>query len=350
MTALISYGGLRAAWTSLALTLASTAGLTAQSQEDEVDAHGYDKLRIEQEDKLLVPRELVDEVWRFLEAQFVEDEAFIRGIDPRFSAKWSEELFHDTYFDTPSMRLYDLQSGVRRRHRVNLSDPTDRKSGRELMQIKMNGISENQLERGELKFEIDRIPSTDWKDDRRPMLNMVKAKHHEAIYRRLMELGLDPQTMRPVLTIRDLRRRIYWLRDGQPFMSISHDQASASMWWAHAEFCEIEPELNEIGFTEADAATRAYMETVLERVVGEILAKVPSIRRDLSPKYNKAFDQIEAQLPFSRTLVRYRMQRTDYMYLIGGMLLVAAGGAGWLVYRLARARAAAKNTPGKLTA
>jgi CYTH domain-containing protein len=319
--------------------LAANPSLAPQSQEDETDAHGYDKVRIEQEDKLFVPADLVDEVWAFLQQRFVEDQAHVLELDPRFSSKWSEELFHDTYFDTPSMQLYAMKSGVRYRHRVNLSDPNDRKSGRELMQIKMNDISSNDLERAEIKFEIERRARPESVEDRHPMLGMVKPDHREPFKKRLVEMGLDPQSMRPVLTVRDVRRRVYLLKDGQPFMSISHDQASSSVWWAHAEFSEIEPELNEIGFTEADPATRAYMETVLHKVVAEILAKFPEIQRDLTPKYNKSFDRLETELPFFRFLVTTGMQSNDYMYLSGGVVVVAAVGAGWLVSRKRRAPA-----------
>ncbi|MGH7151458.1 MAG: CYTH domain-containing protein, partial [Planctomycetota bacterium] len=275
-----------------ALTLALAGGLAlpvgafAQSQEDETDAHGYDKLRIEQEDKLLVPAGKVDEVWAFLEERLVRDVDFLRQLDPTFTSTWSEELFHDTYFDTPTLQLHAMRSGVRHRSRVNLSNPADRKSGRQLMQIKRNDISANRLERGEIKFEIEPPQHPNSEEDRHPMLGRVKPEHREPFKQRLAEMGLDPQRMKPILTVRDVRRRVYILRDGKPFMSVSFDQASSDIWWARTAFCEIEPELNEIGFTEADEETRAYMETVLAKVVADIRARFPSITQDLTPKYN----------------------------------------------------------------
>ena len=118
--------------------LSLIAPLAAQSQEDETDAHGYDKMRIEQEDKLLVPEARKDEVWEYIRTRLTEDKEFLLSLDPKFTSKWSEELFHDTYFDTPSMQLHAMQSGVRHRKRENLTNPDDVKSGRELMQIKLN--------------------------------------------------------------------------------------------------------------------------------------------------------------------------------------------------------------------
>src|SRR5688572_26502151 len=233
-----------------------------QSQEDETDAHGYDKVRIEQEDKLLVPPGMEEEVWEYLRQRLTEDKEFLASLDPKFTASWSEELFHDTYFDTPSMQLYAMKSGVRHRKRENLSNPDDVKSGRQLMQIKLNDISSNELERAEIKFDIDRMPNRNTPEGRHPMLGRVKEEHREPFKERLVGLDLDPKSMREILTVRDIRRRIYLKKDGQSFMSISHDQASAELWWGRAKFCELEPELNEIGFTEADEATRAYMETI----------------------------------------------------------------------------------------
>jgi hypothetical protein len=148
--------------------------------------------------------------------------------------------------------------------------------------------------------------------------------------------------MKPILTVRDIRRRIYWKLDGKPFMSISHDSASSDLWWGKSELCEIEPELNEIGFTEADAQTRAYMETVLDKVVAEILARFPEIRRDLTPKYNKFVDRLEADVPFLRTLVRTGTQGRDTMFKLGALLLAGVLGLGWLV--LAKLRSPRKQT------
>jgi hypothetical protein len=324
-----------------ALLIAALAPLplAAQSQEDETDAHGYDTVRIEQEDKLLVPHELRDEVWDYLKQRLVEDTAFVQSINPAFTASWSEELFHDTYYDTPSMQLYAMKSGVRHRKRENLSNPEDVKSGRELMQIKLNDISDNDLERAEIKYDIEYPLEKSNPLDAHPMLGIVKPSHREPFEKRLTELGLDARSMKPVLTVRDLRRRIYWKKDGNPFMSISFDQASARVWWATAEFCEIEPELNEIGFTEADEQTRAYMETVLAKVVADIRTQFPAIQQDLSPKYNKSFDRIERTLPFARTLVRFGLQGNQGMY----MLICAGGLLAFVVYKeIARGKRSAR--------
>ncbi|MCI0587267.1 MAG: hypothetical protein L0323_10550 [Planctomycetes bacterium] len=274
----------------------------------------------------------MDSVWAFLQDRLVRDVDYLHPLDPSFTSTWSEELFHDTHFDTPTLQLHAMRSGVRHRSRVNLTNPADRKSGRELMQIKRNDISANQLERGEIKFEIERQAHPNSAEDRHPMLGLVKGEHRDLFKKRLAEIGLDPQAMKPILTVRDVRRRVYILSDGKPFMSVSFDTASSGIWWAKTESCEIEPELNEIGFTEAKPEKRAYMETVLHQVVGEILTRFPEIKSDLSPKYNKAFDRLEAQIPFLRSVVRLGMQARGGMVNLALILALGLCAAAWVAW------------------
>ena len=290
------------------------------AEEDDMSASGFDNLRIEQEAKLLVPNEIADDVLAWLKERYVENRSRIVEIDPSFTTYVHVEDFTDVYYDTPSLQLYAMQSGVRHRTRLNLTDPDHEKSGRELMQIKLNDISANDLERGEIKFRIEHIAAPRNAVDKHPMLGIVKKKDREPFQNRLAALGLDPWSMRPVLTVRDLRTRIYFNRADQPFMSISFDQASSKLLWAEYHFVEIEPELNEIGFTDADPETRRYMESILKEIVGEIQAAFPHIQSNLTPKYNKSFDALEAEIPYLRALVR-----ADLHHWRGLVPLVAVG-------------------------
>jgi hypothetical protein len=294
------------------------------AEEEDMSAAGYDNMRIEQEEKLFVPMEIQEEVLAWIKHRYVEDKTRLAELDPSFTASFDVEDFTDVYYDGPSLQILAMKSGVRHRKRVNLSRPEDEKSGRELMQIKLNDISSNELERGEIKFAIEYLARPTTPEDTHPMLGIVKKEHRELFKKRLVDIGLDPQSMRPVLTVRDLRTRVYIKRDGKPFMSISFDQARSNLLWGEYHFVEIEPELNEIGFTEADAETRAYMETVLHRVVQDILTKFPDIRQDLKPKYNKAFDRLEEDIPFLRSMVSIGLQDdAELLVVSGGVVLIA---------------------------
>ena len=311
----------------LALTLLGT-GSAARAEEEDMSAAGFDNMRIEQEEKLFVPVEIADEVLGFLKQRYVEDKARLAELDPLFSSYVDVEDFTDVYYDSPTLQILALESGVRHRTRVNLSNPEDQKSGRQLMQIKLNNISSNDLERGEIKFAIEHKARPTTPEDSHPMLGIVKEEHRELFKKRLVDIGLDPQSMRQVLTVRDLRTRVYIKRDKQPFMSISFDQVRSNLLWAETRFVEIEPELNEIAFTDADPETRRYMESVLGKIVAEIRAEYPQIQSNLTPKYGKAFFGLEAQIPYLRTLVRGHLHETESFasaVLLGIGVLVFAG-------------------------
>ena len=322
--------------TLLALVCAVPA---SRAEEDDVSASGFDNMRIEQEEKLLVPMEIADEVLAFLKRRYVEDKAHLAELDPRFGSSFQEEDFTDVYYDTPGLQLLARESGVRHRMRLNLTNPEDRKSGRELMQMKYNGISSNALERGEVKFAIEHKRRPGTPEDSHPLLGIVKQSHREPFKKRLVEWGLDPQAMRPVLTVRDLRTRVYISRDDRPFLSISFDQARSRLLWAQTSFVEIEPELNEIAFTDADPETRHYMESILAAIVSDIRAHYPQIQSDLTPKYNKSFTGLEAQIPFLRPLVRTHLHETEsFASLVLLALATLALGGLFTVQGIARRR------------
>ena len=324
---------LLAAATLAALAAGSTAPVgIARAEEEDMSASGFDNMRIEQEEKLFVPLDISPKVWTWLEQHYVKSAEAIRALDPLFTSYANDEDFTDVYYDTPSLQLLASQSGVRHRSRVNLTNPEDRKSGRELMQIKVNNISSNALERGEIKFAIEhKRPATP--EDTHPMLGIVKKEHRDLFKKRLVEIGLDPQSMRVVLTVRDLRTRVYIKRDGKPFMSISFDQARSNLLWGEYHFVEIEPELNEIGFTDASPEMRRYMESILHVIVGEIRAEFPQIESNLMPKYGKSFYALEAQIPFLRTLVRTNLHSGESLASVALVALAVVGFGGVLIWR-----------------
>jgi len=320
------------------------SSITGQTQEEEKDetgefgAHGFNIVRVEQEDKITVPADKADEVWAFLLHYLHEDTASLKKLDPNFTSYWSEELFIDTYYDTPSLQVHERRGGVRHRRRKNLTNPNDRKSGRELMQIKINDLSDNQLERGEVKYEIQYPKMINSPEDAHPMLGIVKPSHREDFKARLTKLGFDPHSMRPILTINDIRRRVYVRRNNEPFLSVSFDNASASTLWAKWHFYEIEPELNEIPFTEGDEATRAYMEKINTEIINTLMTKFPYLKRELTPKYCKAFNAFESQIPLYRLLIKAGMDKADYLIGAGALGVAVFAGCIVIVKRKVTAR------------
>ncbi len=107
------------------------------------------------------------------------------------------------------------------------------------------------------------------------------------------------------------------------------------MLWAKAELVEIEPELNEIIFTEADSAARHHMEDVNAQIRSALEQQFPELRQDLTPKYNKVFNQIRAQIPYIDTLIRVNLDRTSDFWSIAGLLaFLLVGGVVFAVRSL----------------
>jgi hypothetical protein len=299
-----------------------------EEQESEFSARGFNVMRIEQEDKITVPPDQAEAVWEFLHEHLIKDTTALKQLDPNFTSFYYVEDFTDTYYDTPELQMLAMQHGVRHRRRKNLTNPNDRKSGRELMQLKLNNITDNPLDRGELKYTIEYPAKIKNAEDQHPLLGIVKPSHREDLKQQLVKLGVDPHAMRPILTIRDLRKRIYILHNKKSFMSISLDFAASEMMWAKFKVVEIEPELNEVAYTEADSATRARMEAIGAKISETLMAKFPDLKRELTPKYGKAFNAFEAQIPFLRFLVKMNMNTMDSVAGIAllGIAIVTGGG------------------------
>ena len=49
------------------------------------------------------------------------------------------------------------------------------------------------------------------------------------------------------------------------------------------------------------------MESINKMIVDDILKQFPGIKRDLTPKYNKAFSYFEEKIPFLRLLIRFNL-------------------------------------------
>lgn len=284
-------------------------------QSSEFNAGGYNVQRIEQEDKLTVPEDKISEVWDFLYDHYVKDPSTIKKLDPDLASFASDEDFADVYFDTPQLELLQKQNSVRHRKRINLTNASDVKNNRELVQIKVSGISDNKLERGEYKFELGSVQGIGKFEDKLPLFETIKPGQGEGFEERLVDLGIDTKDLRPIFTLEDKRKRIYFNFKDKPYISLSLDHATARIWWAKADFVEIEPEINEITFTEGDAATRQYLEELNTTIIKELKEELPYLKSDLTPKYNKAFNELEKQTPYLRLLIKTNLHLRDPLTL-----------------------------------
>lgn len=257
--------------------------------QDTVGYHGL--MRVENEYKLQVPDELADSLWKWLAVEFGPERCVLRQEDPTFRAALALDRMVDQYFDDARLHLLHSGNGVRLRSRQVLSDTLDRKHGRRLMQVKINRVDDNALNRGEFKFKPDTLISDTASDpmERHPFYGLVLPSHRDSLRNILERHRIVGDSLRPTALIDQLRRRIYISRDTVPFATLSLDDVTGIMDGGTCHYHELELELNENGYTGSDSIERAVMEHVNGFVKAHIVKHWPAVHQDQRSKYAKVF-------------------------------------------------------------
>jgi hypothetical protein len=311
-----------------ALLVVALGGTVFAQGTGEFSAHGANVVRVENEAKLKVPREITEDVWTWLRARYA-DSSFLNRDGHAFTSTFGDEQFIDRYFDTPDLKMLGWKSGVRHRSRIVMEGSAMRKDGRQLIQLKLNRLDATGLERSEIKYTVD-PPAGVEPENEKSLLALVDNSDRVALAGRLVEAGVNPSDLRPMLTINQNRRRVYVADQQGALATITLDMVSADAWWQAVRFTEIELELNEIRYTEADDKTREWMNVMNRAIQADLTAKFPAIVQDQTPKYNKAFAAVEEGMPLGlplRRMIGWQLTSTD---VLGSGLLVI-GGLGLLV-------------------
>ncbi len=298
--------------------------------------------RVENEYKLSVPDAELEAVRSYLRERYgAGPDSLLPELGEGFAARFSDERFVDQYFDTPDLDLLRAECGVRRRQRWNLDDPAgDVKHGRELVQLKLHRPDDAELlNRTEVKFKVDPPRPAKGALDRHPLLGLVDRDDRPPLAQALERYGVDARRLQPLLTIEQRRWRVYLSRRGAPFATLTLDEV-ASRWFAWTvAFVEVEIELNEVAYTEADPAQRGDMEAISQRLADDLLRAFPSIEQNQTPKYNKVFAGFAAQVSGFESLVPHREALTVAL-IVGSLALLGAAAAGARRLRARRARRA----------
>ena len=302
----------------LIILLPFTGSAQNSTNQESNSTSGYNTQRIEEEEKLSLPADKATEVWNFLVTHFVQDQKYLISVDPLLSATSSTEFFIDTYFDTPDLQMLAKSSGIRYRQRSNLTNKSDVKDGRELVQIKINNISENKLQRAEYKFKVTVPNNSGEYREEPPILALIDSTQLDDFKSRVASLGLDANKLKKILTLEDTRQRIYIKRADQTIISLSLDHVQATVWGKKTEFWEIEPEINEVAFTDTDETGRKYLQELNNKFIQKIKDELSYIQSDLKPKYNKTFECFEKQLPFWKFYLKHQ----QLIYLSAIILLI----------------------------
>ena len=100
-------------------------------------------------------------------------------------------------------------------------------------------------------------------------------------------------------------------------------------------------ELNEIGYTEADAEGRKFMERMNNEMKRDLLAAFPRIVQDQTPKYNKAFNGFNEQFLFFPVALKTGAPCEATL----GVAILALAAAGVVVIQMKRRTASDGQPP-----
>ena len=283
-------------------------------QAEESNPGDTNAVRVEDDFSLHYPAGKSDEIIEYLKKKYVSDRTAVKTMGPEFTASFGDEDFTDTYYDTRRLDLLKRKTGLRHRLRVNLLDSEDKKSGRELIQLKVSGGDKiadagSDASRNELKFEVTRTPSSGKKaEDNHRLLGYLEADQRLLLARRLKDLvQTDAADTRPILTIEQRRRRVYIERDGETFVSFSVDDVATKRWWARVNFSQMEIELNELAFTNAGEPEREQMRKLRESLITDLTARFSYLEVDSDTKYEKAYNLLAARIPWLSRLIRWNI-------------------------------------------
>lgn len=253
--------------------------------------------RLESEFKLDVPSGQANAIWKYLQTAYGPGGKMIGSLGAEYQATFAVEKFVDRYYDTSDLRLLKRQEGLRHRSRSILAGSDFRKDNRQLVQLKLSNGGDGVV-REELKFEVrDNVASRRLPGDEIPVVGLIKRSQRPGFLEALALSGIDPADLRQTITLLQTRSRAYISHRGQPFATITVDEASVHHWYASTSFEELEMELNEIAYTEADEASRAQMLEINTRLKADLFSAFPGLRQDQTPKYNKAMQRMAAVMP-----------------------------------------------------
>lgn len=274
----------------------------AQDAQEETD---HNAIRIENEFKLAVPKDIEEQVWIYLTSKYdtSKEGSVLLSLNKKFKSKISEEYFIDRYFDDSDLTLLSNHNCIRHRTRHILNDPNHKKNGRSLVQIKLNNISDRHiLSRGELKYKV--------RDDltnplKTPVLGLMKKNDLMDFLNNVATFNLVTGSLKERLVLKQNRRRVYIELSGEPFATITLDDVTSEKFFQKMSFTELEIELNEINYTNASADERKKMQEASSQIMSEILKSFPSIQQDQTPKYNKIYNQLISKSILFKYIFRF---------------------------------------------
>lgn len=291
------------------LELGAQEALDFAISQDRHEAHGYgaDSARVDSQITFRIPDGQAGAVYEYLKGKYVGQSGILKEQFPELNLHGQPmsdvSIFTDEYYDTPTLDLYRTTNSTRHRIRVNTTNPEDRKSGRELVQMKLTPPSQFTL-RSEYKYKVKRSGKHKTLDDMHPLLYLISKAQREDFKKVFTDAGIDPYTLKHVFTIRQTRSRGYFNWDDTNIMSFSVDEGSAGVLWAKGSFASVDLGLVEIAYTEADEARRQKMWEIRDAIVEDLLEHFPGLTQTSNSKYGIVLTQLMHEIPLIPALFR----------------------------------------------
>ncbi len=269
---------------------------------------GTESARVDSQVTLRIPAEQAQAVYAYLRRTYADSPAALQAAFPDLGLRGDPKVdvseFTDVYFDTRDLALFGTLNTVRFRTRINTTDPKDRKSGRQLVQIKATPAGNFEM-RSELKFEVK--PTHKFRDatDAHPLLRLVDRSQRNDLMHAVRQMGLDPYSLRQSITLRQTRSRVYLYWGDRNIVSFSVDEYRSRVLWASTSAASVDIGLVENVYTEADEATRRQLWAIREYLVADLRREFPALTPTQTEKYSIALGDLLEKLPAFRFLRRY---------------------------------------------
>ena len=152
-----------------------------------------------------------------------------------------------------------------------------------LLQLKLPTADTTGVARQEIKFNpYKKVKSSDRKATH-PFWRNVKPGDREEVQLLLGQLQVSGDDLAPEVKLKQIRRRAYVSQNGLPFMTATLDRVQY-FYFPYPEFTELELELNEILYTEADFDQRQAMESINQTIRDRLFLEFPDLQQDQNPE------------------------------------------------------------------
>lgn len=279
-------------------------------QQHEASGYGADSARIDSQVTFRIPNGQAGAVYEYLKGKYVGQTGILAeqfpGINLHGQAMSDVSIFTDEYYDTPALDLYKTRNSARHRTRVNTTNPQDRKSGRELVQMKVTPPDRFDL-RNEYKYKVKHNKKQRTPDDMHPLISLISMSQRADFKKVFTDAGFDPVSLKHVFTIQQTRSRGYFNWDDTNIMSFSVDEGSADVLWAKGTFASVDLGLVEIAYTEADEAKRQKMWAIRDAIIADLLVRFPDLEQTTNSKYGIVLLQLMEQIPLIPALFVFQV-------------------------------------------